>query len=147
MSESKKPKLPEKYIFVDQESIAPDEIVDVRLSTGWGEGDTEEGWKQNLETALAVVGVRDTETNELVGMGFLVGNRRHAVLCDFNVRPEYQGQGIGTAILEERMRIADELKIPFIYTSLAETNPLKEKYEALGFVATGGTYFRVNTGE
>lgn len=139
-------RLPEHYSFVNREDISPDEIVTVRKSTGWEAGDSEEGWKQNLNTALAVVAVRDDTTSELVGMGFLVGNRRHAILCDFNVRPEHQGKGIGTAILKKRMQIADqELKIPFLYTSLAETNPLKETYKSLGFAATGDNYFRNGT--
>lgn len=134
--------LEQKYTLVDRDQILPEEIIDLRKSIGWEEGDTEEGWKQSLETALAVVGARDTEKGELVGVGFLVGNLRHAVLCDFNVSPKYQGQGIGSAILDERMRIAEELDIPYLYTSLAETNPLRDKYRELGFVATGDTYFR-----
>jgi len=150
MSETQNPidqiQLPENYSFVDREDISPEEIVAVRKSTGWEAGDSEEGWRQNLDTALAVVAVRDDRSSELVGMGFLVGNRRHAILCDFNVRPEHQGKGIGTAILQKRMQIADqELKIPFLYTSLAETNPLKETYKSLGFAATGDNYFRDGT--
>jgi len=150
MSETQNPidqiQLPENYSFVDREDISPEEIVAVRKSTGWEAGDTEEGWRQNLDTALAVVAVCEDTTSELVGMGFLVGNRRHAILCDFNVRPEHQGKGIGTAILRRRMQIADqELKIPFLYTSLAATNPLKESYKSLGFTATGENYFRDGT--
>lgn len=138
--------LPEHYSFADRGTISPDEVVAVRKSTGWEAGDTEEGWRQNLDTALAVVAVRDERTQELVGMGFLVGNRRHAILCDFNVRPEHQGKGLGTAILKKRMQIADEeLKIPFLYTSLADANPLKETYKSLGFAATGDNYFRDGT--
>lgn len=87
------------------------------------------------------MGVRH-ERGLLAGVGFLAGNLRHAVLCDFVVNPEHRGQGIGRAILNRRINIADALKIPYLYTELAPTNKLTKYYEELGFVATGHAYTR-----
>ena len=134
-------KLPENCVLVGKDDITSEEIIDVRQSTGWA-GGTEESWKLIINTALAVVGVRDSTTGILLGVGFLVGNQRHAILCDFSVRSEHQDKGIGTVILNERMRIANELRIPFLYTNLSESNPLREKYETFGFVPNGNTYCR-----
>ncbi len=137
--------IPEAYKLVNKEDMTAEEVLEVRKSTGWGNGGPEEdetAWLENLETSFVAVGARSEVTGELVGMGFIVGNKRHGVLCDFNVRPEHQGKGIGTAILEERLRIADEIGIPYLYTSLAETNPLRHKYEELGFVATNSSFIR-----
>lgn len=135
--------LPDNYIFVSKEEIKPEEVLEVRKSTGWGAGDDEDAWRSNITDCIVAVGIRNPD-GLLIGMGFIVGNKRHAVLCDFNVRPEYQGKGFGTTILEERMRIIDELKIPFTYTSLSDENPLVEKYKTFGFKSDNGGYFRNN---
>lgn len=134
-------KLPENYVIVGKEEITSEEVIDVRKSIGWGAG-LQEDWKLIIDTALAVVGVRDSVTGLLLGVGFLVGNKRHAVLCDLCVRYEYQGKGLGTVILNERMRIANEFQISFLYTNLSEDNTLIEKYKAFGFIKNENTYFR-----
>jgi GNAT superfamily N-acetyltransferase len=77
-----------------------------------------------------------------VSVGFLAGNQRHAVLCDFLVNPEHRGKGIGLAVLHRRLNIAAKLSIPYLYADLAPTNNLRHHYEALGFIASGSLYFR-----
>ena len=77
-----------------------------------------------------------------MGIGFIAGNYRHAVLCDFNVRKEHQRKGIGRAILLARIKRAEELKIPYLYVSLHPSNPLRTLYEQLGFQEGDGSMFR-----
>lgn len=132
--------LPEGYQFMDRSDIDPDELMTLRESVGFSR-ETPEIWKDCINDSIDVAAVRDDEGN-LVGIGFLSGTRRHAVLCDFVVSPEHQGKGIGTAILKKRMETVEKLEIPYVYTDLAETNPLRKKYAALGFVATSGRLFR-----
>lgn len=136
--------LPKGYRFAYKAEIEPHEVLSLRQSVGWGPGDTDEGWLNNTSNCMEAVGVKD-ENSLLIGIGFIVGNQRHAVLCDFNVHPEYQGKGFGTAILERRLEIIDEQRIPYIYTSLASTNPLIEKYKSYGLVSNGNAYFKDNS--
>lgn len=133
--------LPEQYSFTGERPIMPEEVIELRRSSNWGTDFSEETWGDCIDQSLAVVGVRD-KRGTLVGVGFLAGNMRHAVLCDFVVHPDHRNQGIGNAILERRVKIADELGIPYLYTDLVNTNPLKNKYLELGFVANSGVLAR-----
>jgi len=135
--------VPNGYKLVYEDNILPSEVITLRESVGWDGGDTEEGWQSTLQDSIAVVGVRDTDTETLVGIGFIAGNRRHAILCDFTVHPDHQGKKIGLAILDERIRIIGELAIPFSVTALSDENPLKSRYEEHGFVP--GALFRDNS--
>lgn len=133
--------LPYGYSFVTKESIKPHEIIELRVAAGWS-GDTEENWQTCLDQpAGIIVGVQDSD-NRLIGMGRITADARHAVLCDLAVAPENRQLGIGKAILLERVRMADEKQIPYLYTELADDNPLKETYVALGFTSTGNGLFR-----
>lgn len=133
------PILPEGFSFCDQSKITAQEIMALRSKIGWAtEGRAV--WQQCISQSPAVVGVR--KNNRLVGIGFLTGSIRHAILCDLTVAPEFQNRGIGTAILYKRLIIANELNIRYIYTDLAKTNSLRSKYIKLGFKETGGGLFR-----
>lgn len=131
--------LPDGYKYTS--SLSGEEVVDLRSESGWGTEKNTELWQRVIDESIASTGVRD-ETSKLVGVGFLAGNARHAVLCDFIVSPDHRGKGLGRAILNKRVNLADELEIPYLYTELAPTNSLKTYYEELGFIATGHAYTR-----
>lgn len=133
--------LPDTYGFVDQSSITSQEVVDVRDSAHWGTERNLELWQAVIDQSIASVGVRH-ENGLLVRVGFLAGNLRHVVLCDLVVDPDHRGRGIGMAILNRRVNIADKLQIPYLYTELAPTNKLAGYYEELGFIANGHAYIR-----
>lgn len=133
--------LPDSYSFIDKSTIDPKEIIELRESVGWA-GDSVEHWQQSMDQPLGViVGVRNIE-GQLVGMGRITADPRHAVLCDLAVHPDHQNKGIGGALVTERMRIAKEQDIPYLYTELAPTNPLRNLYKAMGFISTGNGLFR-----
>lgn len=133
--------LPEGYSLIDKAGMQPQEIVELREAVGW-DGDTVEHWQQSIDQPLGViVGVRD-DKDKLVGMGRITADPRHAVLCDLAVHPDHQQKGIGAVLVAERMRIAKERDIPYLYTELAPANPLRNLYKNMGFVATGNGLFR-----
>jgi ribosomal protein S18 acetylase RimI-like enzyme len=132
--------LPKGYTFVWRETIRSEEIMQLRASVGWLP-DKPYRWDECIERSLSVVGIRDS-SETLVGIGFLAGNLRHAVLCDFCVHPAHRGKGLGKALLDARLEKADELAIPYLYASVSAENTLRKYYEAKGFGGTGGELFR-----
>jgi len=54
-------------------------------------------------------------------------------LLDLQLWPEFQNQGVGTAILQSMTARADRLKLPILLRVL-NGNPAKRLYERLGFV-------------
>jgi GNAT superfamily N-acetyltransferase len=133
--------LPEGYTFADQSAITGEDIVGLRVASNRNTENRTAIWDKVLGQSLATVGVRN-ETEALVGVGFLAGNIRHGLLADLLVHPEYRGNGIGFAILEKRLAIADDMEIPYVYTELAASNVLQSMYEELGFTVTGRTWTR-----
>ncbi len=132
--------LPDGYYFADRQSITVAEIDAIRRSNNWSDDD-DDRWQKCLQSSIEVCGVRDKH-GTLIGIGFLAGNYRHAVLCDFNVHKKYQRKGIGRAILQQRIKKAEELKIPYLYISLDAANPLRRMYEGFGFQAGANSLFR-----
>jgi len=133
--------LPLGYGYMPVEEISTKDILEVRGERYEPDfSDSFITWMSCLQNSLAVVGVAGC--SRLIGIGFLAGNRRHGVLCDLAVHPDHRSQGIGAAIVLERMRIAGELQIPYLYTALSDENPLRHMYERLGFEPHGNNLFR-----
>jgi GNAT superfamily N-acetyltransferase len=106
-------------------------IRSIRESVGW-DPDIADVWQRTLETALDVTTAWDGDN--MVGVGFLVGSPRHAVLCDIAVSPTHQKQGIGRAVVEELINAAQEQQIKYVTLTFAEDRPwLKDFYGSLGF--------------
>ena len=137
-------KLPEGYEWAHKASVSAHEIMKLRQSAGWDPG-IEAIWLGCLDTALSLRAVRLCATGELVGVGFLTGNGRHAILCDFCVHEQHQGKGIGLAILHARISDVERMRIPFLYTSISAKNPLKNVYAECGFEGTDANLFRAHT--
>jgi GNAT superfamily N-acetyltransferase len=137
-------KLPEGYEWAQEPPVTAREIMKLRQSVGWDPG-LEAIWSGCLNTALSLRAVRLSATGELVGVGFLTGNGRHAILCDFCVHEQHQGKGIGLAILHARISDVERMRIPFLYTSISAKNPLKNVYAECGFEGTDANLFRAHT--
>jgi GNAT superfamily N-acetyltransferase len=134
--------LPTATVLANRRDIRAHEVLALRSLVGWDGGDLDI-WSSCIANSLDVCGIRTTE-GELIGIGFLAGNARHAVLCDLCVHPLYRGRGIALSILARRLMFAAALPVPYLYTSLAPENRLRSVYEALGFVNTGGELFRAS---
>lgn len=132
--------LPNRYYFTHKENLNAAEIITLRESIGW-KGDTEERWQRCIDQSIAIICVRDSES-KLVGMACLVGNVRHAVLCDLAVDPAHQHMGIGAAIMSELIKTADDNAVTYLYAELADTNPFRNLMIQSGFSAAGDSLFR-----
>lgn len=133
-------RLPNQYHFTSKDNVRTAEVIALRESVNW-QGDTPERWQDCIDQSLAVIGVRDSESN-LIGMACISGNLRHAVLCDLVVHPTHQHKGIGTALMSELLRVADDIGICYLYAELAETNPFRDSMMRSGFKVTGNSLFR-----
>lgn len=131
--------LPEGYRFVSKSNVRPAEIITLRESVSW-RGDTPDRWRTCIDQSLAVVGVRDADSN-LIGMACIAGNVRHAVLCDLAVDPNHQGRGVGGAIMARLLKISKELGVSYLYAELADTNPFRDQMLESGFKVTGDSLF------
>ncbi len=132
--------LPEQYRFVSKADIHPSEIITLRESVNWT-GDTVARWRECIDQSLTIIGVRDSSSS-LIGMACIVGNVRHAVLCDLAVNPVHQNKGIGAAIMSRLLNTARELEISYLYAELAKTNPFRSQMLESGFEQTGDSLFK-----
>ncbi|MNJ35028.1 ribosomal-protein-alanine N-acetyltransferase [compost metagenome] len=85
---------------------------------------------------------------ELIGMGRVVGDGGcFFQIVDIAVRPDYQGQGLGKAIMEELMNYLQEEAPSDAYVSLIADQPADKLYLKYGFQYTApeslGMYMRI----
>jgi ribosomal protein S18 acetylase RimI-like enzyme len=116
------------------DSITPSEIMDLQKacgSTAWSLGD-ETMWQDCIKQSLCIVTARNER--KLVGVGFLVGNARHAELVDIVVDPEARGDRVGTRITEALIADAEKRGVRYLNLVRDPNQPwLKSYYESLGF--------------
>jgi GNAT superfamily N-acetyltransferase len=113
------------YELSNTRSVDPAAIQSLRQSVGW-EADDAATWEEQLEKAKAVRSV--SYDGELVGIGFLIGLKRHAVVADVCVNPEYQRQGIGHRIVASLVEEAQTVK--YVTLTYNEATPdLQAFYE------------------
>jgi ribosomal protein S18 acetylase RimI-like enzyme len=115
-------------------SVTPNEIMTLHKacgSTNWSLGN-EIVWKDCIEQSLCTVSAR--QEGQLVGVGFLVGNARHAQLVDIVVDPEARGDRVGTRITEALIADAEKRGVRYLGLVRDPNQPwLKSYYESLGF--------------
>ena len=113
------------------ETITPEEVIFVREETL-----TEENisiWRECLKQSLCSISARD-EHGKLVGIGFLVGNRRHGELVDLSVHPSARQNGIGGKLVDALVSQAKATNIKYFGLTWDTSKPwLKSFYERHGF--------------
>jgi GNAT superfamily N-acetyltransferase len=113
------------------EALTAHEVTDLRAISGWDH--YVEEWEDCLEQNLLNVSAR-TEEGEVVGVGFLCGNQRHAELVDLVVHPDYRKQGIGRRIAKIVIDYATGQEIKYFGLTFDKNYPwLKGFYESEGF--------------
>src|SRR5256885_4539927 len=117
------------YIRVEKRSPTIDEYVRLSESVGWIANI--ESMTDALERAVFCILATDTRDGHIIGMARIVGDRRAYFICDVIVTPAYQGQKIGSAIMETA--IAQLRKIGPKGAFLGLFTPKPNFYERLGF--------------
>ena len=87
--------------------VSGDEITELRRAAN-NEADLPATWDACVRQSLCVVTARAEGSNLLIGVGFVVGNVRHAELVDISVSADWQRQGVGRDIGERMVRFALE---------------------------------------
>ncbi|MGI8647280.1 MAG: hypothetical protein DLM55_09645 [Acidimicrobiales bacterium] len=114
-------------------SVTPEEIKNLQYSVGWSGGDLED-WLSCIGHSLCVATARDISSNELVGIGFLAGNVRHAQLVDLTVHPRVQRHGVARQLVQLCLGFVVEHGIKYVGLTWAESSPwLKDFYFRAGF--------------
>ena len=114
-------------------TLCAKDFIRLRKAAGWGihpENQAEVGLKNSLFTVAAI------HNNQVIGMGRLVGDG--FMICyiqDLIVLPEYQGKGIGTAIMERLMTYISDNAIPetCVTAGLFSAKGKEGFYEKFGF--------------
>lgn len=117
----KKPPSPEDYKVLRREAgLSPRDLAGIKrgLSNSW-------------------FGVHITNGSETVAMGRIVGDDGTAFqVVDIAVLPQYQGRGLGKAVMEELMRYYEEKAPASAYLSLIADGDARYLYEKYGFKVT-----------
>ena len=118
-----------KYV----DNITPEEYLDLRRNVGWVEFPIEEA-KACIENAYMVLCVRDDE--KAIGVVRLLWDGGYiAFLSDVIVASDYQGQGIGTKLVEACInRLKSDLKPGYkVKINLNSAKGKESFYERFGF--------------
>jgi GNAT superfamily N-acetyltransferase len=121
-------------VSVDAEVTAVEilTLMDDCRYTGWGRG-TLDVWDSCLRQSLCVVSARDEDAS-LVGIGFLIGNMRHAEIVDLSVRPDVQRMGLGRRIVSSLVEFAAAAETRYLNLFAAPGRPwLTDWYASQGF--------------
>ena len=115
-------------IYKYNEPISAKEISDLRESVGWNRMEKE--YKNPLMTSYYHIAVYIKE--ELIGYVDCVSNGvTDAYIQDLMVRPDYQGKGIGTDLMNKMIAYLKEKRIYMISVVFEEN--LKTFYVKFGF--------------
>ena len=88
-----------------ENNLTYEDYVALRTSVGWwslGEEQTRKGIG-NSAYAITV-----TDNGQTVGMGRMIGDGLYFLIADVVVRPEYQGRGIGSQIMDKLIAYAEQ---------------------------------------
>lgn len=115
--------------FTDKREFTARQLEQLFLSVEWESGKYPERLKKALDNCGAVFTAWDGA--ELVGLANAVDDGEMTAYVHYLlVRPEYQGQGIGTALLD---LMREKYKDYHHFFLVAEHKPLVSYYERLGF--------------
>lgn len=120
-------------IYELSKDVKPEEVIQLRAACGHKE--PADMWRKAIDLSLCVAAARDADAqNKLIGVGFVVGNNRHAQLVDLVVHPDYRQQGIGGKLFDMRVKFCRAEKILYVGNTFDPANPwLKEFYAKHGF--------------
>lgn len=132
--------LPPGHSFVRDGEISARNQAKLFNAVGWPITSTEILFGRRFDAlngkSRIDIGVLDP-TGDLVGFGTVTYIDDQGELSDFAVNPHDRGQGIGKAIVDERLRLAEEAGVDSFYMPyLMATNTLRSFYYERGFHET-----------
>ena len=82
-----------------------EDYVSLRTSVGWNNFA-----KEQVATSInnAILNLTVVQKDKTIAMGRLIGDGIYYLIVDVVVRPEYQGQGIGSTIIEMFLEYVEE---------------------------------------
>jgi len=120
-----------KEFTITYEPPQPEAYMALRLETGLS-GKSRKAADIGLRNSLFAVSIYDELT--LIGMGRVIGDGgAFFQVVDIAVKPRYQGQGLGKAIMRELMNYLDENTYEGSYVSLLADMPADQLYKQFGF--------------
>lgn len=104
----------------------------LRQSVGWQNFDRRQAEQALKRSAYSVLAM---ENGSAVGMGRLLGDGVYYLIADVVVRPEYQGRGVGRAIMKELLAYAERGTPPGgrVSVQLIAAAGKEPFYQRLGF--------------
>ena len=121
-------------IIYEENTLTAKQFLLIRESVGW-EGNIPQ-IEKSLESGIYSVLAKDDE--QIVGMGRLVGDGfMYWYIQDVIVKPQYQSNGIGKAIMDYLFRYIEKNSLPntTVTIGLMAAKGKDDFYEKLGFVA------------
>ena len=88
-----------------ENNLAYEDYAALRTSVGWwnlGEEQTRKGISNSTYTITV------TDNGQTIGMGRMIGDGLYFLIVDVVVRPEYQGRGIGSQIMDKLIAYAEQ---------------------------------------
>ncbi len=122
-------------MFLKDNQIDTTTYLSLRKAVGWKALTEEQAQKALQNSVLTVLAIEDGKP---IGMGRIVGDG--AVICyiqDLIVIPEYQGRGVGQAIIDSLIDYVKEIQLPDtqIMLDLMCAVGREDFYKKNGFVA------------
>jgi GNAT superfamily N-acetyltransferase len=123
---------PATQVAIVERLPTPEELQGLLRAVGWASDDRTDRAARALAGARA--GVVATEGGRAVGSGMILGDgTTFAYLKDIVVRPEWQGRGIGTRIIEALLAILRRPDPAGMLVTLFTGQHLADFYERFGF--------------
>ena len=82
------------------------EYISLRSSVGWNNF-AEEQITQSINNSIYNITVVDNE--QTIAMGRLIGDGIYYLIVDIVVRPEYQGKGIGSNVMDMLLKYVEDM--------------------------------------
>ncbi|WP_406656018.1 GNAT family N-acetyltransferase [Methanolobus sp. ZRKC2] len=116
---------------IEEKLPSVEEYIHIRESVGWPYPNNEAIEKSLNNSNYCVCAV---ENGRIIGMGRVVGDDSFIFfVADVIVLPEYQRQGIGTALMEKIMAYLRENLQEYSYITLMSAKGMEGFYEKFGF--------------
>ena len=95
----------DKNMEYRENNLSYQDYISLRSSVGWNNFAKEQGSKAIENSLYCVTAVQNGET---VAMGRLVGDGLYYLMVDVVVKPEFQGRGIGSKIIDMLLAYVDK---------------------------------------